>query len=129
MATLRSPNPDLKVCFRATANPGGPGTTWVKRRYIDPAPLGYKIITDLETGLQRCFIPARAADNKYISSDYLDKSSLRPPIRVSYGVGFTVTGTSLKGPISMNSTPRNMSCRNLGFPVIGPASWRLIRLI
>jgi hypothetical protein len=79
MATLRSPNPDLMVCFRATANPGGPGTTWVKRRYIDTAPLGYKIITDPETGLQRCFIPARATDNKYISSDYLERIKLAAP--------------------------------------------------
>jgi hypothetical protein len=79
MATLRSPNPDLKVCFRATANPGGPGTTWVKRRYIDPAPLGYKIITDPETGLQRCFIPARATDNKYISNDYMERIKLAAP--------------------------------------------------
>jgi hypothetical protein len=79
MATLRSPNPDLKVCFRATANPGGPGTSLVKRRYIDPAPLGYKVITNPETRLQRCFIPARAADNKYISNDYMDRIKLAAP--------------------------------------------------
>lgn len=61
-ATLRSAA-GVKVGFRATANPGGPGHSWVKARYIDPAPTGYKLITD-ESGRQgRYFIPARVTDN------------------------------------------------------------------
>ncbi len=79
MACLRSPRPDLKVNFRATGNPGGPGHLWVKSRYIDPAPLGYKIIPDPETGLERFFIPAKAKDNQYISPDYLERVKMAAP--------------------------------------------------
>jgi hypothetical protein len=51
--------------MHGTANPGGPGHTWVKARYIDPAPLGWKIITD-ENGLERVYIPARVSDNRIL---------------------------------------------------------------
>jgi len=43
MATLRS-SAGVPVGFRATGNPGGPGHQWVKARYIDPVPLGNRII-------------------------------------------------------------------------------------
>ena len=62
MATLRS-GTGVPVGFRATGNPGGPGHQWVKARYIDPAPTGYKIVRDEETGLERVFIPAKVSDN------------------------------------------------------------------
>lgn len=63
MATLRSAH-GVPVGFRATGNPGGPGHGWVKSRYIDPAPGGYEYITDVRTGLQRVYIPARVSDNQ-----------------------------------------------------------------
>lgn len=62
MATLRS-SAGVPVGFRATGNPGGPGHQWVKARYIDPAPMGYKVITDEDSGLERVYIPARVSDN------------------------------------------------------------------
>src|SRR4249919_2965238 len=43
MATLRS-GAGVPVGLRATGNPGGPGHQWVRQRYIDPAPLGNRII-------------------------------------------------------------------------------------
>jgi hypothetical protein len=42
MATLRG-GAGVPCGFRATGNPGGPGHTWVKRRYIDPSPDGHAL--------------------------------------------------------------------------------------
>jgi hypothetical protein len=39
------------------------GNSWVKSKYIDPAPNGYKIITDPVTQLDRVFIPSLLDDN------------------------------------------------------------------
>lgn len=76
-ATLRSAK-GVQVGFRATANPGGVGHQWVKARYIDPAPKGYKVIVDAETGLERVFIPSRLADNPLLlESDPLYVHRLR----------------------------------------------------
>ena len=68
MATLRSAR-GVPCCFRATGNPGGPGHHWVKARYIDPAPLGWKIITDEKTGLRRVYIPSRVSDNRILMAN------------------------------------------------------------
>ena len=69
MGTLRS-GAGVPVGFRATGNPGGPGRQWVKARYIDPAPFGWKIIKD-EGGLERVFIPGKVTDNSYLGPDYI----------------------------------------------------------
>lgn len=71
-ATLRS-SAGVPCGMRLTGNPGGPGHNWVKARYIDPAPEGYKIIaeeTDIEIDgeirtvrLERVFIPSKLRDN------------------------------------------------------------------
>jgi hypothetical protein len=53
--------PDKRV--RLTANPGGVGHTWIKTRYIDPEPEGYKIIEDK---IPRIYIPSRVTDNKIL---------------------------------------------------------------
>lgn len=67
-ATLRS-GAGVPTGFRATCNPGGPGHTWVKDRYIDPG--AWKIQTrtfhnpftgeDVSRG--QVFIPAKLSDN------------------------------------------------------------------
>lgn len=50
-------------CYiRSTGNPGRPGHVWVKARFIDVAPPGH-IYTDPESGMTRCFIPAKLEDN------------------------------------------------------------------
>lgn len=71
-ATLRS-GAGVPVGMRLTGNPGGPGHNWVKARYIDPAPQGYKPIaeeTEIELDgvkhivkLERVFIPSKLGDN------------------------------------------------------------------
>jgi hypothetical protein len=72
MATLRSPK-GVPVGFRATGNPGGPGHSWVKTRYIDPAPGGWERLIDERSGLERIYIPSRIADNTYLGEDYIQR--------------------------------------------------------
>jgi hypothetical protein len=72
MATLRS-GAGVPVGFRATGNPGGPGHQWVKARYIDPAPGGWKVIRDAQSGLERVYIPSRVGDNKYLGPQYIQQ--------------------------------------------------------
>lgn len=71
-ATLRSGS-GVPVGMRLTGNPGGPGHHWVKARYIDPDPRGYRLIRETETieidgvrsevALERVFIPSKLGDN------------------------------------------------------------------
>jgi len=73
MATLRS-SEGVPCGFRATGNPGGPSHMAVKARYIDPAPHGFKIIT--EDGLDRVFIPSKLSDNPALTNadpDYVNR--------------------------------------------------------
>lgn len=75
MATLRS-GAGVHCKFIATANPGGPGHLWIKQRYIDPAPLGLKILptvfenpfTKEKINKNRVFIPSKVTDNKYTNT-------------------------------------------------------------
>lgn len=62
---LRSAAQDIPVKrIRATANPGGPGHSWVKARFIARAPGGYVLLVDDETKTKLIFIPSRISDNK-----------------------------------------------------------------
>lgn len=78
MATLRSAH-GAPCKFLGTGNPGGPGHSWVKARYIDPAPLGYEIIVSEFTNpfngrkltKERVFIPSKVTDNKYLGDSYI----------------------------------------------------------
>lgn len=72
MATLRS-GAGVPVGFRATGNPGGPGHQWVKARYIDPCPGGWRIIQDAVSGLERVYIPSRVSDNQYLGESYVQQ--------------------------------------------------------
>ncbi len=76
LATLRSGH-GVPCGFRATGNPGGPGHQWVKARYIDAAPMGWKITTSTfksQTGetvtRDRVFIPSKLKDNRFLGADY-----------------------------------------------------------
>ena len=70
MAALRS-GAGVPCRMRLTANPGGPGHHWLKARYIDPAPLGMKILEDPDSGLQRIYIPSRLKDNRFLGDQYV----------------------------------------------------------
>lgn len=64
---------DMRIYIRATANPGGVGHSWVKKRFIDPAPPNTPIFDELsvydadnkEQKLMRdrIFIPSSVFDN------------------------------------------------------------------
>ena len=79
---LRSSSKELGLYMRATTNPGGPGHSWVKKMFIDPAPANTPFwATDIETGetlkypaghsrageplFRRRFIPASLFDNPH----------------------------------------------------------------
>lgn len=72
MACLRS-GAGVPVGMRLTANPGGAGHQWVKARYIDAAPQGWRKILDPESGLERIFIPSRVQDNRHLGEDYVQR--------------------------------------------------------
>ena len=64
---LRTTDPEITPYMRCTANPGGVGAHWVKKRYIDPNPPHESFKG--EDGLSRKFIPARLDDNPYLAKD------------------------------------------------------------
>lgn len=77
-ATLRS-STGVPVRFRCTANPGGPGHSWCKGRYVDQAPAGMKILKEILTNplngqqitRERVYIPSRVSDNPTLGDDYV----------------------------------------------------------
>lgn len=64
---LRTTDPEIETYMRCTANPGGAGANWVKKRYIDPSPPNESFRG--ADGLTRKFIPARLQDNPYLAKD------------------------------------------------------------
>ena len=64
---LRTTDPEISTYMRCTANPGGVGATWVKKRYVDPYPPNESFTG--EDNLTRKFIPARLDDNPYLAKD------------------------------------------------------------
>jgi hypothetical protein len=64
---LRTTNPELKTYLRCTANPGGVGAGWVKKRYVEPADENKSFLG--HDGLSRKFIPARLQDNPFLAED------------------------------------------------------------
>ena len=64
---LRTTDPDIVPYMRCTANPGGVGAHWVKKRYILPSEPNESFRG--EDGLTRKFIPARLDDNPYLAED------------------------------------------------------------
>ena len=64
---LRTTDPEITPYMRCTANPGGSGALWVKKRYISPAPHNESFMGN--DGITRKFIPARLNDNPYLAAD------------------------------------------------------------
>jgi hypothetical protein len=64
---LRTTNPEIKTYLRCTANPGGVGAHWVKKRYVEPAE--HNTSFEGHDGLTRKFIPALLQDNPHLAED------------------------------------------------------------
>ena len=64
---LRTTDSTIIPYMRCTANPGGVGAHWVKKRYIDPCHPDESF--EGADGLTRKFIPARLEDNPYLATD------------------------------------------------------------
>ena len=78
---LRTTDPEIQTYLRCTANPGGVGSHWVKKRYIEPSEHNKSFKG--KDGLTRKFIPAKLADNPYLSTDGVYEQMLNslPPIQ------------------------------------------------
>ena len=76
---LRTTDPEIVPYMRCTANPGGVGASWVKKRYVDPYPPNESFKG--EDNLTRKFIPARLTDNPYLAKDgrYEEMLKALPP--------------------------------------------------
>jgi hypothetical protein len=64
---LRTTDPEITPYMRCTANPGGVGAHWVKKRYISPSEPNESFLG--ADGITRKFIPARLQDNPYLAYD------------------------------------------------------------
>jgi len=84
----RSSDPDLPSIVRSASNPGNIGHGWVRKRFIEPAKEGRKIleeevtdITGRKTINKRIFIPASATDNPTLLKNdpgYLARMEMLP---------------------------------------------------
>lgn len=62
-ACLRSAKPIEVKRLRGSGNPGGAGHQWVKQAYVTPAPMGFKLISEINSGMERMYIPSKVQDN------------------------------------------------------------------
>lgn len=70
---------DVPLRTRSATNPGGPGTEWVKDRFVEP--WLERRATGLPEVLERPFFPARLDDNPYIDQDdYLESLAQLDPV-------------------------------------------------
>tara|TARA_R100001244_G_scaffold54150_2_gene46874 strand:- start:2607 stop:4304 length:1698 start_codon:yes stop_codon:yes gene_type:complete len=78
---LRTIDSEIEPYLRCTANPGGVGAHWVKKRYVDPYEPGESFKGD--DGLTRRFIPASLLDNPYLAQDgrYEEMLKALPPVQ------------------------------------------------
>ena len=63
ISRIRGANPFPKQ-IKSSTNPGGIGHSWVKERFIDPAPFGTPFVG--KDGSRRIFLPAKIEDNRFL---------------------------------------------------------------
>jgi hypothetical protein len=90
LGSIRSiKHPELRPQVFNTANPGGRGHNWVKKRFVDVAK--NKVYIDPKTGRSRLFIPATVEDNPALvinDPDYIKfLEGLPEPLRSAWRFG------------------------------------------
>lgn len=78
---VRSIISDVPPIIRAATNPGNVGHLWVRKRFIEPAPDGGKLLYDPDSETYRVFIRALLTDNPYLLAKdpgYLKRLRLLP---------------------------------------------------
>jgi hypothetical protein len=78
----RTTIPELPAIVRTAATPGNIGHAWVRKRFIEPAPLGGVRIHDKLSDTYRIFIRARGTDNPHLAKNdpgYYKRLNVLPP--------------------------------------------------
>lgn len=76
---------NVKPCIRCASNPGGPGHSWVKARFVDATDVGRKVAYAEAEGddgeiIRRSirYIPATVRDNPHIGKEYEIELRMKP---------------------------------------------------
>ena len=87
-SSLRSVDPQIPVCMRATGNPGNVGSLWVKEMFVDPSESNKRFNVEIPTPMgvkkiSRKFIPAKLQDNPYLmqTDDYYAMLASLPEVQ------------------------------------------------
>lgn len=78
---VRSTIPEIPAMVRSASNPGNIGHAWVRKRFVEDAPEGGKLLHDPRSNTFRCFISAKLTDNPHLMNDdpnYINRLSLLP---------------------------------------------------
>jgi len=111
-----------------TGNPGGAGQGWIRQRYVDPAPLGLKILTRvLPNGKAHryVYIPSKVANNQILlrnDPDYINRLYLvgSPQLVQAWLEG---DWDSIEGAFF----PEFSVARHVVAPIVLPAHWTRFR--
>ncbi len=66
---VRTSDPELPAIIRGAGMPGNVGHTFVKKRFVDPAPKG-GVVLKSKSGVKRFYVHATYEDNPYIDPGY-----------------------------------------------------------
>lgn len=82
MTNQRRKTKELQVFARCSANPGGPGHGWLKRRFVTPCPWDGSAVYD-EHGNTKAYVPATVYDNPTLienDPEYVKKLEALPGV-------------------------------------------------
>ncbi len=132
----RSSNPDLPAVVRSGSNPGNIGHSWVRKRFVEPAKEGRKIIAEPVTDItgktvvnKRIFIPAFATDNPTLLKNdpgYLARMEMLPEAERRakiYGDWWTFSGQVFREFRTEHFPHEPANAIHVGPPVRIPEWW------